>query len=314
MIKIAVVGTGIIGHAHLAAIAEYDGCSLCAVCDTNEQKAREAAQKYGVAYLLDYHDIPEKTDATAVILNLPHFLHCEASIFFLEHGLDVLVEKPMANTTEECDKMLAAEKKSGKKLAVGHVQRFFNANRILKEKINSGELGRLTMASERRTADYFESSRPEWFLHKKTAGGGIIMNYGAHALDKLMYLTGADIAEIHGTVGNAANDRDIDAHAMLFVKMSDGVCADITLCGYNCSTYDNIYYFTDATARVNDTTELSFFRGGSEEPFDCREDGGFMHRQLAEFCRLINGEPSEIVRGEYGRQIIAAIEAVCRND
>ena len=126
----------------------------------------------------------------------PHFLHCEASVFFLEHGLDVLVEKPMANTVAECDKMLEAEKKSGKKLAVGHVQRFFNANRVLKEMINSGELGKLSIASERRTVNYFDDKRPEWFLHKKTAGGGIIMNYGAHALDKLMYLTGADIAEL----------------------------------------------------------------------------------------------------------------------
>ena len=311
MIKIAVVGTGIIGHTHLAAIDKYDGCSLCAVCDTNEEKAREAAERYGVPYLLDYREIPEKTDATAVILNLPHFLHCEASVFFLEHGLDVLVEKPMANTVAECDKMLEAEKKSGKKLAVGHVQRFFNANRVLKEMINSGELGKLSIASERRTVNYFDDKRPEWFLHKKTAGGGIIMNYGAHALDKLMYLTGADIAEIHGIVGNIANDRDIDGHAQLFVKMSNGIYADVTLCGYNSSTYDNMYYFTGATARINDTTELSIFRDGKEEPFDCHEDGGFMYRQLVEFCRLINGEQSEIVRGDYGRQIIAAIEQVC---
>ena len=124
MNKIAVIGTGIIGLSHLEAIVATDVFELCAVCDINEEKAKECAEKYQVPYFTDYKEIPEKTDADAVIINLPHFLHCECSIFFLEKGLHVLVEKPMANSAEECDRMIAAAKKSGKALLVGHVQRY----------------------------------------------------------------------------------------------------------------------------------------------------------------------------------------------
>lgn len=309
MIDIAVIGTGIIAAEHLEAIKKLDEVRLTAVCDKDEKKARAAAEKYNTRYFTDYRDIVGKADA--VILNLPHFLHCEVSVFFLEAGLDVLVEKPMANTVAECDRMIDAAEKSGRKLAVGHVQRYFKANRELKRIIESGEYGPLCMMSERRTTDYFSASRPEWFLNKATAGGGIIMNYGAHALDKLLYLTGDKITSVTGSVGNFANSRDIDGHAQFFATVSGGACADITLCGYNFSTYDNMYYFPGATIRVNETTELSIFSDGVETKIPCEEDGGFMLRQLEEFCKYIKGEPSEITDGEYGRQIIQAIEVVC---
>ena len=130
MIKIAVVGTGIIGLDHLKAIRKSDKLELVAICDINEEKVSALAEEYGVPYFLDYKEIPKKTDAEAVILNLPHGLHCESTVFFLEAGLHVLLEKPMANTVAECDTMMAAEKRSGKKLAIGHIQRFLKANKI----------------------------------------------------------------------------------------------------------------------------------------------------------------------------------------
>ena len=123
MVRIAVVGTGIIGMSHLEAIKNTGVCTLCAVCDINDAKVKEIAKHYQVPYFTDYHEIVKQVDVDAVIINLPHYLHCESTIFFLEHGVHVLVEKPMANTTEECQRMISASDKSNRKLAVGHVQR-----------------------------------------------------------------------------------------------------------------------------------------------------------------------------------------------
>ena len=172
MLKIAVVGTGIIGKEHLKAISRCAELELVAVCDVNEEAASALAGEYGVPYLLDYTKIPQETEAGAVLLNLPHFLHCEASIFFLEAGLHVFLEKPMAITAAECDKMIAAAEKAGKVLAVGHLQRFFKVNRLVKEYVDSGKLGRLFAINEIRSIGYFSPKRPKWFLSKKLAGGG----------------------------------------------------------------------------------------------------------------------------------------------
>ena len=133
MLNIAIVGTGIIGLSHITAMEKSNSCRLSAICDVNEEVVKSLAKEKNVPYFLDYHDIPSSTvEVDAVILNLPHFLHCEATVFFLEHGIHVLCEKPMANTAQECDLMIQASEKSGKKLGIGHVQRFLPANQYEK--------------------------------------------------------------------------------------------------------------------------------------------------------------------------------------
>jgi len=266
MIQIAVVGTGIIGGSHLDAIDKSKDCALCAVCDINEESATMQAEKYGVPYFTDYKDIVTKTKAEAVILNLPHFLHCEVTEFFLDHGMHVLVEKPMANTVEECDRMIAAAERSGKKLAVCHHQRFMPANRRVKELYESGELGELCMIHETRTIDYFDSNRPKWFLDKKKSGGGIAMNYGAHTLDKIFSLTGHNKAAVTAVVGNVKNDATIEGHAQTFLKFEDGLTATITFSGYIGTGYETTYYFTEGAAKVTGgATLFLLYRGGTWE-------------------------------------------------
>lgn len=310
MIKTAVIGTGSIGAEHLKAIENSDSFELCAVCDTNEEKLRNFSKEYNVPAFSDYHDIPNKTDAEAVIINLPHFLHCEASVFFLENGLNVLVEKPMANTVEECDKMLAAEKKSGKKLAVGHVQRYFKANRIVKEYVDSQKLGKFVMYEERRTANYFDENRPRWFLNKKTSGGGIVMNYGAHAIDKIFYMIGVQDAEISSSCANAKNEFDIEGHAQYLMKFKNGFSASVTFSGYSGCGYEAIYYFTDGALCVSDGMYLKEYKNGEWTLIDVHDDGLFADRQLEQFANLINGKNTEITNGEYGKAVISMIEKI----
>lgn len=309
-IKIAIIGTGSIGLMHLEAIEQSDDFELCAVCDVNEKAVKPIAEKYGVKYYTDYHEITSDSGIQAAILNLPHFLHCEASVWFLNNGIDVLVEKPMANTAAECDKMLEAEKKSGKKLAVGHVQRYFLANRAVKEYVESERLGKLVMYEERRTTDYFSDKRSRWFLDKKLAGGGIVMNYGAHALDKLFYITGMNEAEISSSFGNAKNEYNVEGHAQYFMKFKNGLSASVTFCGYAPCGYEVLYYFTNGTLKVSESDSLYEYSNSGWKPIEVKEDGGFLKRQLTEFAKYIRGENSEICSGEYGKKVIEAIEKI----
>lgn len=303
MIKIAVVGAGIIGRRHIEAIQASPSCHLCAVCDVRQ----ETAASFGVPYVTDYRKIPSDTEAEAVILNLPHWLHAEAAVFFLEHGLHVLVEKPMANTVSECDRMLEAACRSGKKLAVGHLQRFFEANRRVRELVRAGELGSLCMMQELRSINYFDAGRPGWFLDRQKAGGGILMNYGAHALDKLFYVTGQRPEQVHAVVGNRKNSADIEAHAQLLVKLADGTGAAMTFSGCGSCGYETCWCFTDGALKVVNGTELWRRTDGVWQREQLPPDRA-LPLQLEEFCRLLRDEPSELPDAAYGRDIIAVIE------
>ena len=157
MIRFAVVGTGIIGRSHINALAKIDEAKLVALSDINEEAVSQLAKELGVPYFTDYRDIPKNVECDAVILNLPHGLHAESTIFFLNSGINVLIEKPMANTKEECEAMLDAAKKTGKQLSVAHPQRHFGAIAKIKEIFDSGKLGKFCMCTGQRSIDFFKA-------------------------------------------------------------------------------------------------------------------------------------------------------------
>jgi len=224
-------------------------------------------------------------------------------------GLHVLVEKPMANTTEECDRMLAAAKRNDRKLAIGHVQRFFQANRKVKEICQSKELGELCMFNEVRTINYFASDRPKWFLDKKLSGGGIVMNYGAHALDKLFYITESKPTVVSATVGNIKNDCSIEGHAQIHIEFENKVSANMTFSGYGDAGYEAVYYFTEGALKVKGG-RLSINTGKGWEDVEPEKGEDPFLMQLNEFCKLIKDEPSEIVTGDYAGAVIETIERI----
>ena len=309
MLRIAIVGTGSIATAHISAIEKIPECKLVALCDLNEPKVKALSEKFGIPYFLDYKEIPTKVDCDAVILNLPHGLHMSASVFFLNSGIHVLVEKPMANTIKECDAMNEAAEKSGTKLAVAHIQRFFEANRTVKEIIDSGKLGKLCMYTEQRSINYFLPTRPAWFTNKKISGGGIVMNYGAHAFDRLFYTTGARPVSINASCQNFINDCDIEGHAQIFAKLDNGMSATITFSGYSNVIYEIYYYFTGGALKLLGTNDLFIKREDETEwtsvDFD-RNSNAFV-KEICEFAKYVNGEPSTIPDYKYSRDIIQAI-------
>lgn len=310
MIKIAVVGTGIIGVQHLEAIEKSQECTLCAICDVNEASVAALAETYHVPYFTDYKELAEKVCMDAVILNLPHFLHCQVTEFFLDHGVDVLVEKPMANSVEECDRMIAAAKRNGRKLAVGHVMRYAPAIERVKEIYESGEMGKLCMYQEIRSADYFTSKRPKWFLDKALAGGGIARNYGAHSMDSLFYVTGHSSAKVTSAVGNLKNDAHIEGHAQIFLELPGQVSASLTYSGYTLSTWESLWVFTEGVARTS-LSELWINRDGEwiQEEVQGRH---FLEEQLEEFCKMLRGEASKVATPEQGRAIMVVLEDMYR--
>ena len=98
MFKIGLVGTGIIADFHKKAIEKNSEVIITAVCDIDIRKAENAAEGTNASVYTDYKEMAEKESLDCVILNLPHFLHRDVTVYFLNKGISVLVEKPMANT------------------------------------------------------------------------------------------------------------------------------------------------------------------------------------------------------------------------
>ena len=309
MYKIGVVGAGKIAGAHKNAILGHEQCSLVAICDTVPEKAQKLAEGTDARIYDNYETMQAKEELDAVILNLPHFLHEKVSVYFLDRGISVLVEKPMAITTAECDAMIAAAKKTGAKLAVGHVQRYHKCYRIVKRIIESKQLGELCGIREVRNVDYF-TNRPAWFLDKALAGGGILMNFGAHTLDKVFYTTGLTVKDVFASGNNFLTDDSVEAMAQLLVTFEGGVSGTFCYCGCKgAREYRTDFYFTNGTAQIRDGWDLWVCEADGEfTRVEGCNDSGLIEAQMVEFVKLLRGEENEMVTPEYGAEVISALE------
>ena len=309
MYKIGIVGAGAIGGCHKEAFVNNTSCELVAVCDKALDRAEKLAAGTNARVYEDYQKMQECENLDAVILNLPHFLHESVTVYFLERGVSVLVEKPMAINTAECDAMIAAAKRGGAKLAVGHVQRYYNCYRFLKKMIEEERFGKLCGIREVRNCEYF-TGRPAWFLDRKLAGGGILMNYGAHTLDKVFYTTGLKAEDVFAVGNNFLTGDSVEAAAQLLVRFEGGVSGTFCYCGCNVpSEYRTDFYFTNGAAQIRDGWDLWVSEAGGEfvQVEGCNSWGLF-EPQLAEFIKLLDGEESEVVTPEYGKDVIAVLE------
>src|SRR5687767_12222946 len=121
-LRVAVVGVGHLGRHHARILSALDGVKLVAVVDTAPGRAAEIASASGAQALEDFRELFGKVDAVSIAV--PTERHHEVALPFLEQGVGVLVEKPMARTLEEADAMLAAAQASGAVLAVGQTERY----------------------------------------------------------------------------------------------------------------------------------------------------------------------------------------------
>jgi predicted dehydrogenase len=153
------------------------------------------------------------------IIAAPHRLHADLAVACLDRGIHVLCEKPMAVTTADCDRMLAAADKVGCLLAVGYFRRFFLSCQIVKSILEAGLLGAV------RSFRFLEGETYSWpaqsasFFNRSEAGGGVLIDAGAHTMDLLLWWLG-DVAEVRYQDDAMGG---VEANCLLNLTMTSGV-------------------------------------------------------------------------------------------
>ena len=311
MLKVGMIGAGIISASHLAAVANHPDTCLTAVADLVEEKARQAAEPYGARVYTDYEAMLAQEPLDLAIINLPHGLHEACVLACAGRGIHILLEKPMATTYAACRRMNEACQAAGVLLQVGHLQRYIPQNRAAHEILQSGRLGKLAMVCDLRTNNYFKPERPRWFLDKAMAGGGISMNYAAHSLDKLFYLTDSSIASITGSCTCWQPGTEVDGSAQMLVRTQSGTSASISLCGYRVVPQDvTMLFCTGGALRLQTGRSLEITEGGAYSPVDTSQYPDAFAAQWADFISGVRGGRILHNDGVYAAAIVRAIETL----
>ncbi len=190
--KIAVIGCGKIATSqHIPAYMENSETEIKYFCDIILERAEACVKQYGIGKAVkDYKEILSDSEIDAVSVCTPNDVHKVISIDFLRAGKNVLCEKPAARTLDEALEMQKAQHETGKVLNIGVVNRFNTGVNKIKELIDKGELGEVYHVYASFRSHRSIPGLGGAFTTKSISGGGVLIDWGVHFLDLIMYSCG----------------------------------------------------------------------------------------------------------------------------
>jgi predicted dehydrogenase len=224
-VRFALIGAGMIGNAHARALTGLDTADLVVIADLVQDKAAAMAEQWGVREsTTDVAGLLRRDDIDAVTICVPSGAHADIAVAALEAGKHVVIEKPIDVSLEAADRVIAAEKASGKTVAVITQHRFDRSTEKLARSVHDGNLGRITSAIAShawwRGQSYYDSGdwRGTWALD----GGGATMNQTVHTIDLLISILGVPI-EVFAYTACLAHERiEVEDTAVAVVKFDTG--------------------------------------------------------------------------------------------
>ncbi|HZN53936.1 MAG TPA: Gfo/Idh/MocA family oxidoreductase [Candidatus Polarisedimenticolaceae bacterium] len=253
MIRLGLAGVGIHGgrYARHLLAGDVPGAALGAISRSNAREGSLFALQNNLTYAADPAELAILPGIDAVIACLPPDLHARVAIACLEAGRPVLVEKPLAATVEDAERVLAAASRTRTPIMVAHTLRFDPL--VVAIKREAASLGSIRMVS---ISQRFEPTTRGWI---DTPGrGGAVLNTGVHAFDLLRFLTGASIDSMHALGGSAVTRRTEDQFVAAMRLMPGDILA----------TVDNARTTQGRTGRI----EIACERG--------QVHGDHVHREL----------------------------------
>jgi len=231
MLKVAIIGSGAISSAHIEAYLQFPTrCKVVAIVDIYEEKALSQIKKFGLkasAYT-DYRNILAE-DIDVVSICTPPYTHALLAIELLEANKHVLVEKPMASSLEECDRMNEAAQKTGKLLSVVAQNRFRTPMMKLKSVIDSGLMGEIVHVQVdsfwwRGHCYYDLWWRGTW----EKEGGGPTLNHAVHHIDAMLWMVGCP-TQVQAFMSNVShNNAEVEDLSIAMLRFDGGALGQIT--------------------------------------------------------------------------------------
>jgi UDP-N-acetylglucosamine 3-dehydrogenase len=299
-LRVGVVGVGVMGSNHARVLAGLPGIRLVGIADPDQQQARFVAGALGTTAVDDV-DALLPLGVDAITIAAPTHLHHDIALSCIKRGVHVLVEKPIASNPEEGRRIVAAARRAGVTLMVGHVERFNPAVETIKEAIRGEEI--LSIAITRVGP-----------FPPRMSNVGVVIDLAVHDIDLIRWFTDSEITDVQPLTANAVAEReDI---ALLQFRTTSGVLAQI-----------NTNWLTPFKARtVHVATRDKYIIGDLltrtvTECFGFQPDGSYSMRhlsvgyteplrsELVAFFAAIRSGGAPVVSGEEG---VASLEIAMR--
>lgn len=327
--QLALFGAGGIGRTHIDRIIRSDNMQLAGIADPSEA-AKALAAQWGVRWYSDHRALLDDIQPQGAIIATPNALHIPMALDCLARGVPVLVEKPMADTVAEAQKLVDVQIKTGVAVLVGHHRRHNPINARAREIVQSGKLGRLVsanvMATFLKPDGYFDAA---W---RKQKGGGPILINLSHEIDMLRFFMG-EIESVQAISSNAVRGFEVEDTAAAVLRFANGALGTVVLsdsvtspwCWDFCAGEQDVYprqnvqsHFIGGTHGSLSLPDLALWNYHGERSWyaEMTRSQSFVHqgdaytRQLQHFKAVIEGREPPLCSALDGLRTMQALFAV----
>lgn len=343
-IRTAIIGTGGIGEYHARgyeASAAKGECELVACCDLDREKALAFAEKHNIpkkAVYTDYKKMIQREQLDAVSVTTWNAAHMSPTLYALNHGLNVICEKPMAMNAAQARRMLEASEKNGKKLQIGFCRRFGADAVLAKKLVDAGAIGDIYYAK----AVYMRQRGCPggWFADKAYSGGGPLIDLGVHVIDLARYLAGCPKpVEVFGatfsglldepapdpewkpTSGKRVFKHDVEDLTAAFIRFDNGMVLNLEA-SFNLNLVDGGRNIVELFGKKNGVSlspvKIAYPLDpacGAEMPEEPQKAdfGNLFDEEICDFVRCVRtGDPVR-ADGNDGLAVMKIIDAIYRS-
>jgi predicted dehydrogenase len=290
-VRIGVIGVGHLGQHHARLLASMEGVDLVGVCDVNRARADEIGTRFGAPAISDSRELLGRVDA--VTIAVPTVAHLDVALPFLQAGIATLIEKPIASSVADADRLVEAAERGGAMLATGHTERF-----------NPAVAAALPIISEPR---FIEIHRLGTFP-ERSLDIDVIFDLMIHDLDLLLSVVRSEVTSIEAVGVNVLTPKADIANARL--RFASGCIANVTASRISRERVRKARFFqSDAYVSIDYAAqELEVFRLVKNGPRPIIHGGKVdvtneepLRRELADFVEAVRSGRKPGVTGRDGR-------------
>ncbi|MCO5222895.1 MAG: Gfo/Idh/MocA family oxidoreductase [Thermomicrobiales bacterium] len=323
--RVAVIGAGYISDYHIRGL-QAAGAQVEYLYSRNEETARAKAQTFSIShYSTDLIDILERSDIEGVVIATPDHTHEEFAVAALQHKKSVLVQKPIARTLAEGQRMVEAARESGSLLCVSYMHRYFEEVDALKQLLDGGSLGDVFYVRLKNATPGVDWA--PWQYKLDAAAGGVVMQLGVHGIDLLTELLGPIDSVL------ASTSRVTDHIRLTDGSIIESEIEDLAICQYRfrcgaIGTHEMMFNEVGGTDRfrmeIDGTRASAWLRTGphrltifnvtsAENPAGETIDlpiqplGMRQHRHFIDMMRGTAPDDRSVMAGMYGLRVAEAI-------
>ena len=328
VVRFGILSCGAIAKFHARAIADIENAKLVGVTDVYLPAAEAFAEEFGgVRIYKDYAEMLADPAIDAVCICTPSGLHAQNAIDALRAGKHAVLEKPMAFTKEECEKIEQIAKENDRLLAVISQLRYAEDIGRVKQLVEEGAFGTISLCNLSmkywRKPEYYAESK--WRGTKKMDGGGALMNQGIHGIDLMLYIMG-DAELLCAKTNTAFHNIEVEDTAVAMLKFENGAYGtlDASTCAFPGHARRLEIIGSEGCAILHENHlerlvvrgETIVSEGAKVSASTASDPMSMQHKlhamQLTNFVRAVHGEEMLLMDASQGKRAVSLIEQIYR--